>query len=268
MVEREGVEARRIPDVEADRGEIEAPLAESAPEPPAALLIDLAPASPSEAAPSDLPPAPDQIAAPDVPQPEMDEEETVEPPPEPVVVPPPEPVTKDDLEPMAEIVAVLAPLPRPRPDVVPEIKPTEPPPRRETRREKRRKAARPRAPATTAPSTAPRPAQAAAAPQIGSSASAPSISPQRWQSAVYRHLERHKRYPSGARNMSGTIQVRFTIDRNGNILSHHITRSSGHPELDQAVSAMISRASPVPAPPAELFRPGMRVEVPIRFSPR
>jgi protein TonB len=98
----------------------------------------------------------------------------------------------------------------------------------------------------------------------------PSLSPDRWRSAVYRHLERNKRYPSSAerRRIGGTVRARFTIDSRGNILSFSITASSGHAELDDAVRAMLRRASPVPAPPADLYRSGLNIEVPITFSPR
>jgi protein TonB len=330
---------------------------EASAEPPAAIMVELAAASPTEAAPSELPPAPDQVAAPESePTPievELEElsvealEPVVEPDAEPLnqatAKPLPETMNRDELKPIAEtqteaepvteaaaelaldvpgtvdlavsadapekptsataeaspealdrvevhvadIVAesamppeetraveadpalmellIAAPLPRPQPDVVPEVAerpPEEPRPRAA--------ASRPAAPETTSPAPAPNQAQALVAPRAGAAASAPSVSPDRWRSAVYRHLERHKRYPiaAEARRISGTARVRFTIDRNGNITGHRIVGSSGHPELDQAVSAMIARASPVPAPPPEIYRRGMTLEVPIRFSPR
>ena len=67
------------------------------------------------------------------------------------------------------------------------------------------------------------------------------------------HLERHKRYPPGARQRrkEGVVHVRFTIDPGGNLQTVQLARSSGHPELDDAVLALLRRASPVPAPPPD-----------------
>ena len=82
-----------------------------------------------------------------------------------------------------------------------------------------------------------------------------------------RHLERHKRYPGGSKAV-GTVRVRFTVDARGRVTGHRITGSSGFPELDQAVSSLIARASPIPAPPPDVYRPGLSIEVPIRFTAR
>ncbi len=192
-----------------------------------------------------------------------------------------EPVDHATLQPRVEIV-ISAPPPRPRPDAAPETRTAEalPPPLRNAttrapapttpRKGKRRATApHPPAPQTSAPAAQPQQSAAASAPQSGAAAASPSVSPDRWQSSVYRHLERRKRYPRAAesRRIGGTVRVRFVI-RHGNILSHRITASSGHAELDAAVSSLIDRASPIPAPPPEVFKSGMSIEVPIRFSAR
>lgn len=94
-----------------------------------------------------------------------------------------------------------------------------------------------------------------------------SVSPARWASRVMAHLERRKRYPAGARSRGerGTVHVRFRIDDSGNVLSVSLAGSSGFPELDAEVLALVRRASPVPAPP-----PGANktIMAPVRFSPR
>lgn len=94
-----------------------------------------------------------------------------------------------------------------------------------------------------------------------------SVSPARWQSRLMAHLERRKRYPSGARSRGeqGTVHVRFRIDDAGNVLSVSLAGSSGFPELDNEVLSLIRRASPVPAPP-----PGVNktITAPVRFSTR
>lgn len=215
---------------------------------------------------------------------------------EPVTEPRPESVAEPLAEESEESVAVVR-LPRPRPDIAPELvaeikrqvaearRPAEPAKPRETaprppkkpaappKREPAPKRATPppakSAPQTTSPAAAPRVSERAAA-VAGAGASRPSVSPNQWQNAVHRHLERRKRYPREAesRRISGTARVRITIDANGSILRFRLTASSGHAVLDQAVSAMIGRASPLPAPPPNIYKPGLSVEVPIRFAPR
>ncbi|WP_245304242.1 TonB family protein, partial [Hoeflea olei] len=90
-------------------------------------------------------------------------------------------------------------------------------------------------------------------------------SPARWQSRLMTHLERRKRYPSGARGRreQGTVQIRFTIDERGNVLSASLARSSGFPELDAEVLSLVRRASPVPAPPPGVNR---TIIAPVEFS--
>ena len=60
-------------------------------------------------------------------------------------------------------------------------------------------------------------------------------------------------------------QVRFRIDAQGHVLGVALARSSGFPELDAEVLAMVRRASPVPAPP-----PGAPLDltVPVQFRVR
>ncbi|MCA6110816.1 energy transducer TonB family protein [Bradyrhizobium cenepequi] len=92
-----------------------------------------------------------------------------------------------------------------------------------------------------------------------------STSPANWQSLLMAHLERRKRYPSGARERGarGIAYVRFTIDGAGKVLSASLVRSSGFAELDQEVVALVHRASPVPAPPPGASR---TITVPVNFD--
>ena len=62
------------------------------------------------------------------------------------------------------------------------------------------------------------------------------------------------------------MQVRFKFDAGGNILSSQLVRSSGHEALDAEALALVSRASPIPAPPAEATT--RTLAVPIRFNAR
>ena len=59
--------------------------------------------------------------------------------------------------------------------------------------------------------------------------------------------------------------MRFAIDDARQRALGELVRSSGHAELDEAVVALVRRASPVPAPP-----PGAPHEItaPVRFNIR
>ncbi|PFH79755.1 energy transducer TonB [Bacillus sp. AFS076308] len=62
--------------------------------------------------------------------------------------------------------------------------------------------------------------------------------------------------------------VRFTVDRQGNVLSSQVDRSSGYPGLDQETLATVRRASPVPPPPSAIQGDPIDVVVPVVFSLR
>ena len=67
-------------------------------------------------------------------------------------------------------------------------------------------------------------------------------------------LERYKRYPSSAkrRGQEDRIELEFVIDKDGNVLSHKIVKSSPYGSLNKAVAKMIKRASPLPSVPEAL----------------
>jgi periplasmic protein TonB len=75
-----------------------------------------------------------------------------------------------------------------------------------------------------------------------------------WQTALVRHLQQYKRYPSEAqsRGEEGVVQLSFTVDRGGHVLNREIVHSSGHRELDNEVMSMIERAQPLPPFPATM----------------
>jgi protein TonB len=87
---------------------------------------------------------------------------------------------------------------------------------------------------------------------------------------VLSHLQRRKRYPRAAasRRLAGDVGLRFTIDRSGRVTAARVTRSSGHQVFDQEVLAMVQRANPFPAIPANFDRSSMSFSVTIRFAPR
>jgi protein TonB len=75
-----------------------------------------------------------------------------------------------------------------------------------------------------------------------------------WQKGLSRHLERHKRYPETARRqrLTGSVTVRFILDREGQVTLVEVSESSGSPILDEEALATLKRASPMPVPPTEV----------------
>ncbi len=80
-------------------------------------------------------------------------------------------------------------------------------------------------------------------------------------------LERHKEYPNRARQrrVQGTALLVFVMDRNGNVLSHRLERSSGDRTLDHAVEEMIERAQPLPRMPESFQEARLEIRVPVQF---
>jgi periplasmic protein TonB len=98
---------------------------------------------------------------------------------------------------------------------------------------------------------------------------APRVEPA-WETALVRHLQQYKRYPSDAqsRGEDGVVMLSFTVDRSGHVLARQIVRSSGYRELDNEVMSMIERAQPLPPFPASMTQAKLDLTVPIRFSLR
>jgi protein TonB len=88
-----------------------------------------------------------------------------------------------------------------------------------------------------------------------------------WHSRLVAHIQRHKRYPAGARD-SGTAVVAFVMDRNGRVLSRRLAGSSGSAALDRETLDLIARAQPLPRPPANAAQSAFQFAIPIRYSLR
>jgi periplasmic protein TonB len=78
---------------------------------------------------------------------------------------------------------------------------------------------------------------------------APSQEVAAWAKAVVVQLGRFKFYPPQARGVSGVVTVRVTVDRQGNVVSSRVVKSSTSAALDAAALDIFKRASPLPAPP-------------------
>ncbi len=139
--------------------------------------------------------------------------------------------------------------------------------RKQEKPKKRSKSTQPRnaqnAPATSAPQ--PADLQRAAVNAAATAGMSSSASPATWRSMIMAHLNRHKRAAHGGAR--GTAMVVFTIDRSGRVLSARLVGSSGDPSLDQEAVAIARRASPVPAPPANIGGGvSIPLSVPVRFG--
>ena len=71
-----------------------------------------------------------------------------------------------------------------------------------------------------------------------------------YNALVFGHLQRFKRYPAAARGKSGTVVVRFVLNRAGDVIESAVTKSSGNDVLDREAVAILQRANPFPAFPA------------------
>lgn len=123
-------------------------------------------------------------------------------------------------------------------------------------------------PLTAAPPPVEAPvAEKATAPRAGTSRK-PSQAELDWHRSLVRHINRHKKYPRAARRHGeeGVASVAFTLDRSGKVLSAQLIDSSGSTDLDEEAVAVLERASPFPAPPADVASVSISLRVPIRFE--
>ena len=82
-------------------------------------------------------------------------------------------------------------------------------------------------------------------------------------------LNRYKKYPPEAaiRRIGGVATVNFTVNRQGEVISFRLARSSGQPMLDQEALALLKRCSPFPPMPEGLPPNTLNLTVPINFNP-
>lgn len=85
---------------------------------------------------------------------------------------------------------------------------------------------------------------------------------------LYRHLLRYKKYPPEAigRKQQGSVEIGFTIARDGTVSEARIEKSSGSPILDRATIEMLNRASPVPPLPDSFKGNRARIRFPIDYK--
>jgi protein TonB len=225
---------------------------------------------PSEAAA----PAAD-LAMPEPPAVEPPKEEPPPPPPEPLpqveaVQPPVEPPPPVQTAPSVEVIPPPAP-PKPvevqRPKEKPvEVKPRHQPHRTtsEEKREEKKEEHKPQRRTAEHQESGSR-ARVATAPNRGEVGPGAREAEAGWRSALMARLQRAK--PGGTRE-GGMVEISFTMDRSGRVVSRHVARSSGSAALDQAALSMIDRAQPLPAFPPSMREARKTLNVPVRFSVR
>ena len=80
-------------------------------------------------------------------------------------------------------------------------------------------------------------------------------------------LNRFKQYPRAARqaHIEGVVMLHFVMTADGKVQSFEIAKSSGRPVLDAEALALIQRAQPLPALPADFPTRTLDALVPIEF---
>lgn len=210
-----------------------------------AIVIDLAPyVAPSEST-EDLAPGPLQQQA-AAPAPEEKVEPKVEPKPEEKVEARIEPEPQEKIEvppaPVPPVAALTPPEAVEPPPVTPPEPMVEPAPPTDT----------PPALATTAP---PRQHHASVAETNA------------WHKEIVTQIESHLVYPAAAqaRRQKGVVQVAFSFNRQGRVISSQIVNASGYAALDQAALETLQKAQPFPPPPANMPGDVFPFTIPLRF---
>lgn len=169
-----------------------------------------------------------------------------------------EPVAPQDApapeEPQLAEKPLPAPLPQPvapPPRVVMLQNPVSPPP----------------APAQAAKVVEAAPATPPASPVQKRRPSGGSDGPDTWHARVLARLNAVKTYPASARarRQQGTVLMRFTVNRQGQVLSVALQKSSGFAPLDREALALPKRTSPLPAPPDDVVGNEIALSVPVEF---
>lgn len=88
-----------------------------------------------------------------------------------------------------------------------------------------------------------------------------------WEGRVLAQLNKSRRYPRSAMSQrnQGVPWIRFVMNREGNVLTAVLERSSGYPVLDREALSLPKRAQPLPKPPEEVKGDTIELVVPVEF---
>jgi periplasmic protein TonB len=131
----------------------------------------------------------------------------------------------------------------------------------------------PAIPETQSAAASVQPERTAPAPSAAVPASAPAqrtASDQRavaFQRALQSHIARFRHYPDAGRRewAQGTVQLLFSMRRDGTVTNVSVASSSGYQSLDAAAIETIRKAQPLPRIPAELPE-HLNILVPVAFD--
>lgn len=188
------------------------------------------------------------------------------------------PQTSDDLPP--DLPALPQPATAPKPDTAPQIESAPPRPEAPPAPAPEKPAAKPAKPAPPAAKPAPSvPAQVAAgtgggaAAGQGGKAAASTLSQAQandalagWGASIRARIEKRKRYPAAADGAAGTVTLRLTLSRNGQLQAVAIAASSGNPALDAAAIKAVQSAGRFAKAPAALSEASYSFTLPMRFA--
>jgi protein TonB len=81
-------------------------------------------------------------------------------------------------------------------------------------------------------------------------------------------MNKHKRYPPALkqRKQQGTVEIQFTIGRDGQLLAASLARSCGIESLDEAALQMIADAAPLPPLPKFMAEDTLTLVIPVEYS--
>lgn len=103
---------------------------------------------------------------------------------------------------------------------------------------------------------------------VGFTVSANASDIDEWQKDVGNAIAKKQSYPREAlrKSIEGQLKVEIDVDRDGNIVAHNVVTSSGHEVLDREVPKLMSRVSPLPAPPAGVPESELKMVVPLAWA--
>lgn len=88
-----------------------------------------------------------------------------------------------------------------------------------------------------------------------------------WQKSIVLMISQAKTYPPKARRerIEGEVQIRFTLDRYGAVISAEIADSAGWPVLDRAALQTVEGIEKMPSPPNYLDGDEFTLLIPLRY---
>ena len=87
-----------------------------------------------------------------------------------------------------------------------------------------------------------------------------------WVGAIVSRIESRKPQVDLKLKQPTSVEIAFTVARDGRVVSKQIARSSGNPAVDRQAVAVIDKAAPFPPMPDWLAETEMSFRLPLRFK--